>query len=168
MITLSQCRFAIAFLLSSFLLFTSSTLYSEETINESLTEQYATNFWNSFNTELSPDTLELYLSNWDENAERITPTLHAVGKQAIRETYESYLSAYSEFHQTELRRIVDGNIVVSELMTTAREKESGVSLSIPNVAIVEFNNKGKVVRARVYFDTKKFALPGSDVPLKCE
>ncbi len=157
MITSCYYRTAVALLAACILLFCSSRLYSEEAIDESRTHQYATNFWNSFNTELSPDTLELYLNNWDDNAERITPTAHAKGKQAIREVYEKYLAAYSDFHQEEIRRIVDGNIVVSELLTTARNKASGISLSLPNVAIVEFNEKGKVIRARVYLDTRKFS-----------
>ncbi len=126
------------------------------TIDEERTNEYASAFWNSFNKDLSSGALEVYLKHWDDNAERITPTVHAKGIKAIRAVYENYLATYSDFHQQEIRRIVDGNVVVSELVTTARNKASGEILSLPNVAIVEFNDGGKVSRARVYLDTRKF------------
>jgi hypothetical protein len=121
-----------------------------------MANRYATAFWNSFNNDLSAGALDVYLKHWDENAERITPTVHAKGIKEIRATYESYLAAFSDFHQEEIRRIVDGNVVVSELITTARNRASGEMLTLPNVAIVELNNNGKVIRARVYLDTRKF------------
>lgn len=133
----------------------SPVLAADETL-ENKTNEYATAFWNSFNTELSAGKLETYLAYWDVNAERITPTVHAKGIKEIRATYQSYLDAFSDFQQTEIRRIIDSNVVVSELLTTARNKVTGEFLSLPNVAIVEFNNQGKVIRARVYLDSRKF------------
>jgi limonene-1,2-epoxide hydrolase len=130
--------------------------FAESAIDETKTNKYVTAFWNSFNNDLSNGALEKYLSHWDENAERITPTVHAKGIKEIRATYKSYLAAYSDFHQEEIRRVIDGNVVVSELVTTARNKASGEMMSLPNVAIVELNEKGKVIRARVYLDTRKF------------
>jgi ketosteroid isomerase-like protein len=155
-ITSSQYHVHFIILLISVFLLMSPKAQATETMDEERTNDYATAFWNSFNTDLSAGNLEVYLDHWDENAERITPTVHAKGKMEIRATYESYLAAYSDFHQTELRRIVDGNVVVSELLTRARDKVSGAVLSLPNVAIVEFNEAGKVIRARVYLDTRKF------------
>lgn len=143
-------------LLMAVFMFTSSFGHAADAIDESRTDEYATAFWNSFNTDLSAGALEVYLSHWDENAERITPTVHAKGINEIRATYQSYLNAYSDFHQTELRRVIDGNVVISELLTRARDKVSGALLSLPNVAIVEFNEAGKVIRARVYMDTRNF------------
>lgn len=154
--TSSQYQDYFKSLLLSALLFTSSFVHGGDAVIESRTDGYATAFWNSFNTDLSAGALEVYLSHWDENAERITPTVHAKGINEIRATYQSYLNAYSDFHQTELRRMIDGNVVVSELLTRARDKVSGALMSLPNVAIVEFNEAGKVIRARVYMDTRKF------------
>lgn len=142
------------------LLFASPPSLAADETEESLTNGYATAFWNSFNNDLAAGELETYLAHWDENAERITPTLHARGIDAIRATYKSYLAAYDDFHQTELRRLVDGNVVVSELLTRARDKKTGAVLSLPNVAILEFNDRGKVSRARVYLDTGKFNPEG--------
>jgi len=145
----------LAVLLSIQLLAISQTLWAEN-IDEDKINAHVSAFWNSFNTDLSAGELDTYLSHWDENAERITPTVHAKGMKEIRATYESYLTAFSDFHQTELRRIVEGNIVVCELVTRAKNRKTGVSLSLPNVAILEINEKGKVMRARVYLDTAKF------------
>ena len=119
-------------------------------------EAYADAFWDSFNTYLAKGALDVYLESWDERAERITPTAHARGIEEIRATYESYLKTYSDLNQTEVRRVVDGNLVVSELMTEAKRRSDGSVLALPNVAMVEFNDAGKVVRARVYMDTSEF------------
>jgi len=145
----------LAVLLSIQLVLFSSTLWADN-VDEEKINNYVSAFWNSFNTDLSAGALDSYLSHWDENAERITPTVHAKGMKEIRATYESYLLAFSDFHQTELRRVVEGNVVVSELMTRAKNRKTGVTLSLPNVAILEINEKGKVMRARVYLDTAKF------------
>jgi ketosteroid isomerase-like protein len=123
---------------------------------ENEVEQFADRFWDSFNQHLAKGALDVYLENWDERAERITPTVHARGIDEIRATYEGYLQTYSDLNQTEVRRVVDGNLVVSELLTDAKRKSDGSVLSLPNVAIVEFNEKGKVIRARVYMDTREF------------
>jgi len=155
-LTSSQYQAYFKSLLLSVLVLTSSFVHGGDAVVESRTDAYATAFWNSFNTDLSTGALEVYLSHWDENAERITPTIHAKGIKEIRATYQSYLNAYSDFHQTELRRMIDGNVVISELLTRATDKLSGDILSLPNVAIVEFNGVGKVIRARVYMDTRKF------------
>lgn len=149
-------RSCIKFLIASTLFFFNSPIPAADQTQENMTNQYATAFWNSFNTELSAGNLEVYLRHWDKNAERITPTVHAKGIEEIRATYQKYLDAFSDFQQTELRRIVDGNVVVSELLTNARNKATGKLLSLPNVAIVEFNDQGKVMRARVYLDSCKF------------
>lgn len=133
-----------------------STVWAEEKMDETITNGYASAFWDSFNNDLASGNLEHYLSHWDDNADRITPTAHAKGIKAIRATYEHYLATYSDFHQTELRRVTEGNVVVSELLTKARNKKTGEELSLPNVAILEFSSMGKVVRARVYLDTAKF------------
>ena len=123
---------------------------------ENPVEQFADRFWNSFNQHLAKGALDVYLDNWDEQAERITPTVHARGIEEIRATYEGYLQTYSDLNQTEVRRVVDGNLVISELVTEAKRKSDGSVLSLPNIALVEFNQTGKVIRARVYMDTREF------------
>ncbi len=132
------------------------SLSADEAFDEALTEAYATAFWDSFNTDIAAGNLEKYLSHWDENAERITPSVHARGIDEIRATYLRYLEVYTDFKQREIRRVIDGNVSISELITEATHKTSGEMLSLPNVAIVEFNELGKVTRARVYLDTRKF------------
>ncbi|NKB37443.1 MAG: hypothetical protein GKR93_09785 [Gammaproteobacteria bacterium] len=130
---------------------------ADQAFDESLTDTYSTRFWNSFNNDIASGNLEKYLSHWDENAERITPTVHARGIDEIRATYLRYLDVYTDFRQTELRRVIDRNVSISELITEAKHKVSGEIISLPNVAIVEFNDLGKVIRARVYLDTRKFS-----------
>ena len=151
---LPKIRIPLLAILLSIQLF-SSTLWADN-VDEEKINNYVSAFWNSFNTDLSSGALDTYLSHWDEDAERVTPTVHAKGMKEIRATYESYLAAFSDFHQTELRRVVEGNVVVSELMTRAKNRKTGVTLLLPNVAILEINEKGKVVRAKVYLDTAKF------------
>ena len=124
--------------------------------DETLTNERVSAFWKSFNNDLSSGRMEVYLSHWAKDAERITPSIHARGIDEIRATYENYLSAFSDFHQLELRRVVDGNVAVSELLTTAKNRKTGKVLTLPNVAIIELNDEGKVKRARVYLDTAKF------------
>ena len=155
-INLSRNRCHYVFLIIFLFLIREPLAFAEGAIDEAKTNEYVTAFWKSFNNDLSNGALEKYLTHWDENAERITPTVHAKGIEEIRATYKSYLAAYSDFHQQEIRRVIDGNVVVSELITTARHKASGEMMSLPNVAIVELNDKGKVIRARVYLDTGKF------------
>ena len=138
------------------LLFFSIFSYAENAEQQSRTDIFATTFWNSFNGDLSSGRLEKYLTLWHENAERITPTIHAKGIEEIRATYQSYLSNFSDFHQTEIRRITQDNIAVSELITRATNIKTGEELTLPNVAIVEFDESGKVIRARVYYDTGLF------------
>lgn len=123
---------------------------------QSRMDTYADTFWNSFNTHLAKGALEEYLENWDPSAERITPTVHARGIDEIRAIYESYLQTYSDLNQTEIRRVVEGNLVISELITEAKRRSDDSVLSLPNVALVEFNEAGKVIRARVYMDTREF------------
>ncbi len=164
-VNLSRYQGHYVFLIIALVLLKCPLAFAESAIDEAKTNEYVSAFWNSFNNDLSNGALEKYLSHWDKNAERITPTVHAKGIKEIRATYKSYLAAYSDFHQEEIRRIVDGNVVVSELITTARNKASGEMMSLPNVAIVELNEKGKVIRARVYLDTRKFnpkALPAKN------
>ena len=133
-----------------------SIVHAGDAIDEEKINTYASAFWNSFNQDLSSGELETYLEHWADNAERITPSRHDKGKAAIRVTYRNYLNTYDDFHQEELRRVTEGNTVVSELLTRARHKVTGDLLSLPNVAILEFNEEGKVRRARVYLDTRKF------------
>ena len=123
---------------------------------KNVVDQQASAFWDSFNNDLAKGDLETYLKHWDENAERITPTVHARGIDEIRAVYRGYLEAYSDFHQQEVRRIIDGQTIVSELVTTATNRASGERMTLPNVAIVELNEDGKVIRARVYLDTRIF------------
>ena len=155
-ISLSRYQEYYIFVIIFLFLFRAPLIIAEDTIDEARTNEYATAFWNSFNNDLANGALEKYLTHWDENAERITPTVHARGFEEIRATYKSYLAAYSDFHQQEIRRIVDGNISISELITTAKNRATGEMMTLPNVAIVELNDKGKVIRARVYLDTGKF------------
>ena len=156
---LSHHRQYFRLLIISLVLLHAPLVAAQGNIDERKTNEYATAFWDSFNNDLSNGKLDEYLSHWDEKAERITPTVHARGIEEIRATYESYLAAFSDFHQLETRRIVDGNVIVSELITTARDNATGKVLRLPNVAIVEVNEKGKVTRARVYLDTGKFNPP---------
>ena len=47
-------------------------------------EHFADAFWDSFNNDLAKGALDVYLENWDKQAERITPTVHARGIDEIR------------------------------------------------------------------------------------
>lgn len=118
------------------------------------TNQWVTAFFDSFNEDLSQGNLDDWMDNWSEEAERITPMGNAKGKAQIRELYVSLNERYEGMVQTIVGTIIEGRRASVELHTVGIHKATGIEVTMPNVAVLTFNEQGKVTSAHVYLDMK--------------
>ena len=124
---------------------------------EQLTAKRASAFFASFNENMSPAGLDRWMTNWAEDATRLTPMGNAHGKAEIRKLYEALQGRYTEMRMEIVGLIVQGSRASVQLDTRGVYKATGRTVTMPNVAIVEFNDAGKVKRAQVYMDMKDIA-----------
>ena len=115
---------------------------------------WAMAFFDSFNQHMNPDNLDRWMANWADNAERITPMGNARGKAEIRRLYEDLQSRYRDMSMEIVGLIAQGNRASVELETRGVHIATGVEVVMPNVAVLRFDQSGKVASAHVYLDMK--------------
>ena len=103
---------------------------------------------------MNPDNLDRWMENWADNAERITPTGNASGKAEIRLLCEDLQARYRDMSMKIVGLIAEGNRASVELETRGVHKATGVEVIMPNVAVLRFDQEGKVESAHVYLDMK--------------
>lgn len=124
---------------------------------EEQTSRWATAFFESFNQHMNPGSLDRWMENWADNAERRTPMGNAKGRVEIRRLYESLQVRYRDMHMEIVGLIVQGNRASVELETRGIHRETGREVAMPNVALLKFNPAGEVVSAHVYLDMENIA-----------
>ena len=115
---------------------------------------WVTAFFQSFNEDLMRGDMDAWMENWAEQAERITPMGNAKGKAQIRQLYISLSQRYEAMVQEITGTIIEGRNASVELNTVGVHRETGIKVSMPNVAVLTFNEQGKVTSAHVYLDMK--------------
>ena len=120
----------------------------------SQTNQWVTAFFHSFNADLMQGDLDAWMDHWADDAERMTPMGNAKGKAAIRELYVRLSQNYEGMVQRVVGTIIEGNNASVELDTRGIHRATGIEVSMPNVAVLTFNEQGKVTSAHVYLDMK--------------
>ena len=115
---------------------------------------WVTAFFQSFNEDLMRGDMDAWMENWADQAERITPMGNAKGKAQIRQLYISLSQRYEDMVQEITGTIIEGRNASVELNTVGVHRETGIKVSMPNVAVLKFNEQGKVTSAHVYLDMK--------------
>ena len=115
---------------------------------------WVTAFFQSFNEDLMRGDMDAWMENWADQAERITPMGNAKGKAQIRQLYISLSQRYEDMVQEITGTIIEGRNASVELNTVGVHRETGIKVSMPNVAVLTFNEQGKVTSAHVYLDMK--------------
>ena len=80
--------------------------------------------------------------------------VNANGTSEIRALYDSIVDNYSGRTHTSTDTVIEGNQASVELITVGIHRETGNQVTIPNVALLTFNESGKVSKAHVYLDMK--------------
>lgn len=117
-------------------------------------EQWVTAFFESFNRDLNRGDMDAWMENWAAGAERITSMGNARGRAEIRALYADLMGRYEHLEHRILDRIIEGNRASVELMTTGVHRATGREVRIPNVAVLTFDDEGRVSSAHVYLDRK--------------
>lgn len=142
------------------ILFSLSTLsiamqvHSEQPITSTQTNLWAMQFFASFNKNLNQGNMDGWMDQWTDDATRITPIGSANGKSAIRSLYVQLTKDYENIYHSIVGTIVEPQRASVELLTIGTHRETGIKVTIPNVAILAFNRQGKVSAAHVYLDVK--------------
>src|SRR5690606_11128066 len=95
---------------------------------------WVTAFFQSFNEDLMQGDMDAWMENWAEQAERITPMGNAKGKAQIRQLYISLSQRYEAMVQEITGTIIEGRNASVELHTVGVHRETGIKVSMPNVA----------------------------------
>ena len=130
------------------------TTANAQDTERSQVNHWVTAFFQSFNEDLMRGNMDAWMENWAEQAERITPMGNAKGKAQIRQLYVSLNQRYEAMVQEITGTIIEGHNASVELHTVGIHRETGIKVSMPNVAVLAFNEQGKVISAHVYLDMK--------------
>ncbi len=130
------------------------TTANAQDTERSQVNHWVTAFFHSFNEDLMRGDMDAWMENWAQQAERITPMGNAKGKTQIRQLYISLNQRYEAMVQEITGTIIEGRNASVELRTVGIHKDTGIKVSMPNVAVLAFNEQGKVISAHVYLDMK--------------
>jgi len=101
--------------------------------------------------------LDEIMSHFDESGvwDNVPMNNPAKGKSAVRALTEGFLKDTETFDVKILKSAHQGNLVLNERVDTIRMK-NGKTAAIPVAGVFEFNDAGKIVSWRDYFDLATF------------
>lgn len=96
-----------------------------------------------------------------ENAVSMTPFddedgPDQVGRKAIEEGVAFFDEVFLDWMHIEERRIVQGNLAYWEGIAKGTHKDTGKPIEIPITFSFEFDNDGKIISERVYYNPTQF------------
>lgn len=119
-----------------------------------------TNYISKLNASMPPNTVMVVVDLFEPDAAQyhLNPGVpNQKGREEIRKFFAGFSDTFSDWTHVEKSRVIQGKRAVWEGTAQGHHKETGKSLTLPIVFIMEFDDQGLVKENRVYVDVHLIA-----------